>query len=215
MRAILLVICIFNVTLAANAQLFGKNWQEGSYYDTLGHKTTGLVAWSRPDKTSKTPGDHIFFKSGKKSDKLKIESSLISAFTMGADSFVVTHVMALQHAPFLQVCINRPVKLYFSDKSVMSVGGAILGGVAGGAVGGILGGQAFSGEYGAPAYYYGINPDELHLLTYDNFVTMMCKIMADKPDIVDKIKSKKFRHSNLKDLIIYYNTGTMPYHDDY
>jgi hypothetical protein len=60
MRIILVLLCILSVTFSAKAQMFGREWVEGSYYDTTGRKTTGLIAWSAPDKLSKKPGDHIF-----------------------------------------------------------------------------------------------------------------------------------------------------------
>ena len=111
MRTILLLVCILSVTFSAKAQLFGKDWLKGSYYDTTGRKTSGLIAWSPPDKLSKKPGDHIFYKSSITGEKIRIESSTFSSFTMGTDSFVVSQINSINYAPVLRVLIDRPVKL--------------------------------------------------------------------------------------------------------
>ena len=43
MRKILLLLCILSITITAKAQLFGKNWKEGSYYDLRGTKHVGFI----------------------------------------------------------------------------------------------------------------------------------------------------------------------------
>jgi hypothetical protein len=204
MRTILLVLCILSVTLTASAQF--RDWAEGSYYDTLGHKRTGLIAWHAPDKLSRKPGDHLFFKSNKKADKLRVESFGIRAFTMGKDSFVVSNDKSIDYAPVLQVLINRPTKLYYWSAKVTSLPLAILGG-AGAAV---AGATVITSTSGGVAYLYGTDADHLNVLTRKNFIDVMCEIMADRTEITQKIKNKELIFGDIHDLLVYYNTGILP-----
>jgi len=59
-------------------------------------------------------------------------------------------------------------------------------------------------------YYYGTDPDNLTKLTHKEFMDVMSKIMADKPEIVSKIQDKTYRYSDMKELLIYYKTGKDP-----
>ena len=205
MRTILLVLCILSVTLSAKAQ-FGKRWAAGNYYDTLGHKTAGFISWKAPEKLSKKPADHLFFKSNEKAGKNKIETSQLRSFTMGKDSFVVSQLKELNYAPVLQVVMDKPIKLYYWSAEIVNLPFAVLG-----AVGGALaGGTVISGMSSGKAYFYGQNCNELNTLTNKNFVDVMCNIMADKPDVVEIIKTKRFKLKDIDDLLTYYNTGLMP-----
>jgi hypothetical protein len=59
-------------------------------------------------------------------------------------------------------------------------------------------------------YYYGISPDKVTKLEKKQFIEVMSIILADKPDVVAKIKDKTFRYGDMDDLINYYKTGQMP-----
>jgi hypothetical protein len=48
MRSVLFFFSFVGMAFSVNAQMFGKDWGAGSYYDSLGHKTTGFIAWSTP-----------------------------------------------------------------------------------------------------------------------------------------------------------------------
>jgi hypothetical protein len=206
MRTILVFLCILSVTFSVKAQLFGKDWAEGSYYDSTGRKTTGLIAWSAPDKLSKKPGDHIFYKSTSAAEKVRIETSGIISFTMGADSFVVSKVSSINYAPVLRVLINRPVKLYYWSAQVTSIPMAALG-----AVGGALAGTTvISGTSGGKAYLYGPDANNLTVVTRKNFIDAMCSIMSDRPEVTMQIINKTLRFADIDDLLILYRTGKMP-----
>lgn len=62
MKTLLLLFCIFSITQTAEAQLFGKDWAAGCYYDTSRHQFTGLLFHAQPEASVfKGKGDHWFF----------------------------------------------------------------------------------------------------------------------------------------------------------
>ncbi|OKS87111.1 hypothetical protein [Mucilaginibacter polytrichastri] len=210
--SIFILFCIFSVTSTTKAQVFGRNWTKGSYYDTLGNKTTGLIAWQRPEKMSKDSGDYIYYKTEKNSDKIKIPTFRVSSFTMGTDSFTISHHKALYYAPVLKVLVNSPTKLYYWTAEVVNWGtyfGAV-GGVINAAVASPKAKSNLTKGFSA-AYFYGSNPDTLQLITRKNFIEIMSSILADKPEVVAKIKDKSFDIFLMDDLLTYYHTGEIPY----
>ena len=64
MRAILPILFLLTlVNYTAKAQFFGRDWKDGVYYTTNGHKVKGLISWNAPqDGLFKGKGDNIFFK---------------------------------------------------------------------------------------------------------------------------------------------------------
>jgi hypothetical protein len=205
MRTILTLVCILSVTLSSKAQI-GRNWAEGSYYDTSGHKLSGFISWHAPDKLSKKPGDKIFYKASKSADKIRIESSDLSSFTMGTDSFVVSRLAAINYAPVLQVLLKGPVNLYYWEADVVNWPMAALGAVGGA----VAGATVIAGVGGGKAYFYGPDASNFKMLTRNNFIEIMCGIMTDRPEITEKIKNKKIRFNDMHDLLVYYKTGKMP-----
>jgi hypothetical protein len=208
MRTILLVLCILSVTFSAKAQLFGRDWSEGSYYDLSGKKITGLISWSVPSKSIFSgPGDNIFFKPNKEGKKVKIPSTQLTAFVMENDSFVISHHQDLAKAPFLAVMLNSAVKLYLSStaraSAPMMVGNPAMMGTAMMYTAGF----AFSGNKNV--YYYGSDADALTKLEKKQFIEVMSKIMADKPEVVAKIQDKTFKYSKIEKLLDYYKTGKL------
>ncbi|WP_345952751.1 hypothetical protein [Mucilaginibacter sp. PAMB04168] len=201
MRTILLLLCILTVTVPSKAQLF-RDWKSGSYYDTLNKKKNGLISWYIVN--AKSPKQNfIRFKPNEHTDEAKISTQNIRAFTFGTDSFVVSKSKETHFAPVLQVLANENVKLY---KLLVSNGSLRLGG-------GSMGFGAVPAGYGSSTnleYYVGSNVENLTLLTKKNFIEMMSLVMANKPDIQDKIKSKILRLEDMQDLLVYYRTGKMP-----
>ena len=59
-------------------------------------------------------------------------------------------------------------------------------------------------------YYYGSNQDKVTKLEKKQFMEVMSNIMADKPEVVAKIKDKTFRYGDMEDLLTFYRTGQMP-----
>jgi hypothetical protein len=64
--------------------------------------------------------------------------------------------------------------------------------------------------YTKEKYYYGNNPDNLTELTRKDFMNVMSRVMADKPEVVAKIQKKDYRYGDMKDLLVYYYTGKEP-----
>ncbi len=205
MRKLLLLFCIFSITLTVKAQLFRRTFEPGSYTDTNGHKFTGLIFYAMPEASVfKGKGDHLLFKANKDAEKQKISSDRITSFVISTDSFIVSHFIALEKFPFLQVVINHQTKLYYS---VVAQGSIPV--VGAGLVGGAIGAAALSGK-GSSAYYFGSDADHINTLRGKNFVEVMSTIMADKPEVVAKIKDKTFKPGSIKELLEYYRTGVLP-----
>jgi hypothetical protein len=131
---------------------------------------------------------------------------MISSFTIETDSFVVSKNKALAPAPIMQVLLNTPVKLYHWQAEIINW--PVL---AFGAIGGIIAGAPGVGmSGGSDAYFYGPDPERLNILTRKNFIQVLSDIMADKPELAEKIKNKKFRYRDMKDLQVFYTTGKLP-----
>lgn len=205
MKKFLLLFCILSITKTTEAQLFRKNWEVGSYIDSSGKEFSGLIYYSLPDASIfKGKGDYLQYKNSTDAEKQKIPSNQIKSFVISTDSFTVSHFITLEKFPFLQIMINHQTKLYYSainSGSMPVVGAALLGGA--------LGAAAMHGKNGS-AYYYGSDPDHLTLLKGKNFVETMSTLMADKPEVVAKIKDKTFKLGSITDLLNYYKTGVLP-----
>ncbi len=208
MRFVFILLCIFSVTTPSSAQLFGRKYRMGNYYDTLNHKTAGLIAWSVPDKLSKKAGDYIYYKPDAKAKGVKLESFCLKSFTMESDSFVVSKNEHINYAPVLKVLLDGKLKIYYWSARVTSLPMALLGGAVGAALTG--GGTVLTGSSGGYAYFYGANPDSLNTITNKNFANVMTYIMDDKPEVVAKIKQDKLRLKDINDLLVFYKTGAMP-----
>ncbi len=205
MKKFLLLLFIFNITLSAEAQLFRKTWEKGSYIDSSGNHFSGLIYYSLPDASVfKGKGDHLLYKTNTNADKQKIPSGQIKSFVIDTDSFTVSHSIVLEKFPFLQVMINHQTKLYYS--AINSGSTPVLGAAL---IGGALGAAAMHGK-NASGYYYGTDEDHLNLLRGKNFVETMTMLMADKPEVVAKIKDKTFKLGSITDLLNYYKTGVLP-----
>jgi hypothetical protein len=130
---------------------------------------------------------------------------------MGTDSFAISHHKALYYAPVLKVLVNSPTKLYYWTADVVNWGTYF------GAVGGVIGAAVSSKAKSnltkgfSAAYFYGSNPDTLQLITRKNFIEIMSNILADKPEVVARIKDKTFDIFLMDDLLTYYRTGEIPY----
>jgi hypothetical protein len=204
MRTILLVLCILSVTFSAKAQLFGGDWSEGSYYDLSGKKVSGLISWTPPQKSFlSNAGDYINYKANKEAKKIKVPSTQLQGFIIEQDSFVVSHYKDLTKAPFLEVLLNSPVKLYVSSISVSSAP-VMMGG---GAIGAMM---APGIRGGSKNYYYGTGTEDITKLDKKQFIEVMSKLMASKPEVVAKIQNKTFKYSKIADLVVYYKTGIIP-----
>jgi hypothetical protein len=208
MRKILLLLCILSITITAKAQFFSRNWTEGAYYDSVGIKHGGLIAWEAPTSAIYLGRlDYIRFKPKKDADGAKIYARGFKSFVMGEDSFVVSKSALLAKNPFLKVLVsnNDTTKLY----AYLVAKQIPVGGIAG-SFGMLTAGLGFSLKYFSSTYYYGTNPDNLTKLDKKQFIEVMTRIMADKPEAVTRIKNKKLRYGDMDDLLYFYRYDVMP-----
>jgi hypothetical protein len=209
MRKILLLLCILTITISAKAQLFSRNWIKGAYYNIKGQKISGFVSWY-PPKGSNKKTVYIYFKQAKDSPETKISTDNISAFITDKDddgmidSFTISRNPLFEHKPVVQVISSKnDLKLYESDISAQMAQAT--------GAGPSMGSTGFQSIMVAQAtYYYGPNIDNLTVLDKNNFMEIMPKIMADKPEAVARIKNKKLRFKNINDLFYFYKYDIMP-----
>ncbi|RYU91527.1 hypothetical protein EWM62_06195 [Mucilaginibacter terrigena] len=209
MKKILLLLCILSVALSSKAQLFGKHYDEGYYYDSVGVKHTGLISWSPPAKSIfGNKGDNIFFKTDKKAEKIKLKNIELRSFSIKndsarMDSFVVATNKDFEKAPFLQVLLDNNVKIYGFTMLSSSGGGMMMG-----AGGNMVMTPSFSSS--DTKYYYGSDPDHTTRLDKKNFIEVMSKALASKPYVVKRVQDKTFKISKLNELLYFYRTDNYP-----
>jgi hypothetical protein len=209
MRKILLSILFLAVIqLSAHAQADdSKHWQPGYYYDNDGLKHTGFISYFVNEEYANSAAQKFFlFKNNPDEIGTRIFAGNITSFVVARDSFVVSDARVLNETPFLQVAVNNnPLKLYIARVRRHS---PEFG------VGTSVGFLSIAGETSFPytkeKYYYGKNPDNLTELTRKDFIDVMSQVMADKPEVVTKIQKKDYRYGDMKDLLVYYDTGKEP-----
>ena len=211
MRSLIVIFLIFISTLSASAQLFGKKWVDGKLYHISGEVFTGQISWSPPQKSGyREDGDEIYYRNNPESERIPIPAEKIVSFTMGNDSFVVSHNQDLRNTPFLNVRLNTSIKIYTSLTYRQGLPLMLATGGGGGAVGVAIAGTTTIGGGTRKTYYYGTDADNVTKLDKKKFLEVMSNVMADKPEVVAKIQDKTFKYGDLDDLITFYRTGEMP-----
>jgi hypothetical protein len=213
MRKVLLLLCFLGISLSLKAQLFGKDWDPGYYYDKNGQKHTGLLADYIAEKSLLgVKGNYLYFKTDKKAEKIKVKAVDIQSFIIKQDtsaiidSFTVSGAGILHDAPFLKVLVNEPVKLYVQ----LSIQRSAPGGFG---ISGIPVGLTFSYNMFKKAYYFGPDAARVEKLEKKNFIEAMSQVMASKPEVVTKIKDKIHRYRDIEELVYYFNNGFYPIKD--
>jgi hypothetical protein len=212
MRKILLSILLFVVCLAANAQNAGlaTMWKKGYYYDNSGKKVSGFLADYSHNVNLFHPNDNYFLFSTvddtayNATKSVKVFSKDIKSFVAGTDTFVVSNSDKIKKTPFLAVLVNNDLKLYAVEmwRGTAASSFGLIGLAAAAATNNML-----VMDY---TYYYGTDPDNLTKLTHKEFMDVMSKMMADKPNVVAKIQDKTYRYSDMKELLTFYITGKYP-----
>lgn len=215
MRKLFLLFVLVTTATISRAQLSNIQFDEGTVYHTTGEIFHGSVSWSPPSKGQYPDGDQILFKNQGSPDIFPIPYFKIKTFTMGPDSFVVSTNINLKNSPILLVEVNGPVCLYAAK--IFKQGFPLLIGSGGG--GGNIGvglevGTAI-GRGVRTSYYFGKNANNVTKLDKKNFIENMSLILADKPEVVAKIKDKTFRYGDMDALLKYYYTGKLPATDTY
>jgi hypothetical protein len=219
MRSSLLIIFFTIITIPVFAQLFGKDFRPGAYYDTTGKKYSGLIAidFEPPSmlgmnnfKFPKKAGKVIYYKADKHDSKHEILASTIKGFVMqgdstGVDTFTVVHVVHNVDPEIsgerrfkwtydiVQVLFDKgPVKLY--NYRIRRQSGTFGGNPVG-----------LSYRYNDNYYYYGQDVNSAVEMRRKDFIEVMCKMLADNQDIVALIKGKYYKMYEIPDIVQKYN----------
>jgi hypothetical protein len=113
MRNVLLLLCIFGITITAKSQ----TWQAGYYTDVQGVKYAGIIR-PNPGGNGPFPGEgYIEFKDSEKSEVIPLSTSDLQSYVAGKDSFVVAKAPAKgkwskMPTDFVRVVMNEDVKVY-------------------------------------------------------------------------------------------------------
>jgi hypothetical protein len=211
MHFIIVIFLIFISSLSASAQLFGKKWVDGKLYHISGEVFTGQISWSPPPKSGYGEGaDEIYYRNNPESERIPIPAEKIVSFTMGNDSFVVSHSQDIRNIPFLNVKLNTPTKIYTSLTHRQGLPMMLATGGGGGAVSVAVAGVTTIGGGTRKTYYYGTDADNVTKLEKKKFMEVMSGVMAGKPEVVAKIKDKTFKYGDMEELMEYYKTDKMP-----
>jgi hypothetical protein len=220
MRPILIIL--FFILTIVSAKSYGQKWQPGRFTDVKGNVETGLIRFG----SGKAPirGEaFIEFKEYKKAEPFKLSASDLKSFVIARDSFVVAHApgnetWAHNDFDFVRVVLDEDIKLYAAGGVKTGGGGSGIsvepgigtgigtGGVGAGVGGGVsipIGGGG-GGAYRKLVYYYGANTANMKRLNDKNFEDIMCDMMGDYPDVVDKIHAKVYVLENIDSLIAYF-----------
>ncbi len=216
MRLPFLLSLFLLTAFSASAQLGLNQWDDGYFYDASGKKVSGQIVVSPSGRGPQNNEGFILFRKDKGEEKETLTASMIRSFVAGKDSFTVAHAPRSEawtgrSIDFVKVLVDEPLKLYATTgggRGGMSpgispsfgIGGGSFGSGVGGGLGINLGGGR--GGKGKNAYFYGDNPSSLTELKRENFIPIMTEIMANQPDIVEKIKNKKYRYGNMDQLIL-------------
>ncbi|MVN20662.1 hypothetical protein [Mucilaginibacter arboris] len=221
MRAVILSFLFLTIAFSASAQLGLNQWDDGYYYDSNGKKVIGQIVVNPSGRSPENSEGFILFRKDKGEEKDRLSASMIRSFVAGKDSFTVAHAPRSEdwtgkRIDFVKVLVDEPLKLYATTgdgngngggmrpgiRPSFGIGGGSFGGGMGGGLGINLGGGRGGGGRGKSAYFYGDNPNSLTELKRDNFIPIMTEIMASEPEIVEKIKNKKYKYGNMDQLVL-------------
>jgi hypothetical protein len=220
-----LILSAFTMLLAvtAKAQMFGGKFEAGYYYDINGQKVEGLINENTSGKGPIPYEGYIIFKEAEKAPKQNLSASMIHGYVIGRDSFIVAHsprngAWSKYELDFVRVVVNAPTKLYTINGSDHSGGGSgsrpsvstgfgVGGGIGSGVGLGLSLGSGLFGGGGSShnAYYYGTETNNMAEVNKQNFIDVMSEVLADEPDVVEKIKNRKYKIGDMDALIKYYN----------
>jgi len=203
MKPFLLTILFIVFAIPSFAQIFGKNYNPGTYYTQDGQKHIGYLAMNFDEPGLFSSSDKIlYFKTSMDAKREKIKASTIMGFvvankdTARTDSFVSVHPTNSRikfNCDFIQViCDNGVVKLY-NYRIPRKYAGAF------GAIGAFV-------TYNDNYYFYGANADTAVEMERKDFIDVMSKMLADDPEIVAKIQSKDYTMGDMHRMLKLYYT---------
>lgn len=187
MRFLILTTFLSIITFVLHAQKYG-DYNPGCIYDLQNVRSVGLIKWTPPSiNVFASAGDHIFFKLTEDDQRLKVKSTQFRSFTMGADSFVVSHAKETEQYPIFKVVFNKTVKLYARYRITNYY----------------MPGTFVVNRY-MINYYFGPDPDHITELNRQNFIEVMTALMDDRADLVTMVKNKKYRYGDMDELLKAY-----------
>jgi hypothetical protein len=213
--AAMVALFIIITSYSAHAQ----KWQPGHFTDVKGVMVTGFVR-ANPGGNGPIPNEgSIEFKSDEKANPYRLSASDLISFVAGKDSFVVAHApgnetWAKKDYDFVRVVVDEPTKIYATRGAGSGGGGVHLSpgvGIGTGGYGTSYGGGlgiSFGGSGGGKktkmSYYYGSSTATMQHLTNDNFVDIMSDVMADEPEVVDRIRGNLYNLNSMDKLVDYF-----------
>jgi hypothetical protein len=218
------VLCFFYCLVAITTKTYAQKWVAGRFTDVKGNTEVGLIHIPGGKGPVKDEA-FIEFKENAKANPFQLSASDLQSFVIGKDSFVVAHApknesWTKKELDFVKVVINEDIKLYvtrsgkaghgFGFSPGIGVGAGLGSGGYGGGVGAgvsvpILGGGD-GGDHEKTNWFYGVNTAEMKALNNVNFEDVMCDIMGDYPDIVEKIRRKVYVLGNIDKLLILFKS---------
>jgi len=192
-----IIICLAH---SAQAQLFGvipiNSFEKGYYYDLKDQKISGKIAKDASSRNIFADGNYILFKADTATQRIKLTPKMVKSFVIGTDSFTVSHDGVPQ---FFKVLIDHQTLKLFSVSQFNNSVGVSTGTQTGT---GLVSGGSISKQ---TTYLYGPDVDHIAVMGRNNFIEVMCQLMADEPIIVQQIKDKFYRPGDMNDLLAYYN----------
>jgi hypothetical protein len=219
-RVFAFIILILFAASTTNAQ----KWLPGHFTDVKGNVETGFIRINPSAKGPIPDEGFIEFREDNKTNPFKLSASDLKSFVIGKDSFIVAHApgnetWVKREIDFVRVVIDEDTKLYVSSGGANGGGGGPgfgfspgvgigTGGYGGGVGGGIsipIGGVGGGGGGNEKTvWYYGTNTAGMQRLTNENFEDIMSDMMADEPEVVEKIHAKVYLLSNIDRLVAYF-----------
>ena len=203
MRLFFFVLFILLFGMGLYAQPSGYKWAPGKLYHTSGEVFTGEVAWA---PTQLGQEDGVYFRRSNDLEPIPVTADRLLSFTMDADSFVVSRNQDMQNA-ILLVDVDGPVKVYARQTKRKGLPMMVNTGGMAGAVGVGIGLGGLVGGGTRRVYYYGNDANNITKLNKKQFTEVMSNAMADRPEVVAKIKDKTYKYGDMKELLEFYRTG--------
>jgi hypothetical protein len=221
-KSLPVLLCWFCCFLAIRTN--AQKWMSGRFTDVNGNSQAGLIRIPGGKGPVKDEA-FIEFKEEAKANAFQLSASDLQSFVIGKDSFVVAHAprnetWAKKEFDFVRVVLNEDIKLYLAGASgkgsrgfEFSPGIGVGTGIGTGGYGGVGAGAGVSvpifsgdggGDYERTTWYFGANTAVMKPLSNENFEDIMCDIMGDEPDVVDKIHRKVYVLGNIDRLIAYF-----------
>jgi hypothetical protein len=189
LKGLIFVLTVI-VHLRATAQ-----FKEGYYYGKDGTKVSGLINLNCGGNafTDKSDGDcSIVFKRDKKGERLKLTTNDICCFVINADSFAIVKNFKLNAfvtypQDFAKVIGAGRINLFLYYSTVTSAG-------------------QYGGTTRTVTDWIIEKDGQADKLTRKRFKELMPEYLADFPELLDKVTTKKLSYDDTEKIVEMYNT---------